>query len=593
VIADLTKQGVAQHISANQGDDTLINIEDLRGSKFNDTLIGDSDGNTLIGLAGNDSINGWGGTDFMRGDEGNDTLAAALNDFAEAAYDDAKDVVIVNLTDAVHAGVAAHTAKDGLGGVDSLINIAGVLAGDFNDTIFGSDADEFFEPGGGDDSIDGAGGLDDIDYFSSSDAVIASLALQGNAQIISASQGKDTFTNIEGLDGGAFNDTLTGDGNDNFLQGRAGTDNLQGGAGDDRLRGDAGNDTLDGGAGFDQVDYIAATAAVHVDLSKQGVAQVISKDEGSDTLLNFEDARGSNFNDTLIGNSDGNTITGADGNDSLNGGDGFDFLIGGKGNDILNGGLAGDFDEASYFDSTSPIIANLSSVAHQGVAPGAVQDGTGGIDRLINIGDILGSQGDDTMYGGAASEIFEASGGNDSIDGRSGFNVLDYFNSSDGVVVDLTKQGQLQTISANQGTDTFVNISDVYGSTFNDTIIGNNGDNIAFGREGTDRFAVSGKFVTITHQDIFDKLFSIEEIDLTGTGNNTLNLTALDVLQTSDTGTMRILGDTGDLVASLGQGWQFKGQQLIDGHAHDIYTTTVQGTQVTLEVDSSIFQSIS
>jgi hypothetical protein len=264
----------------------------------------------------------------------------------------------------------------------------------------------------------------------------------------------------------------------------------------------------------------------------------------------------------------------------------------------LNGGLAADFDEASYFDSTSPVIVNLSSLVHQGVAPGTVQDGTGGTDRLINIRDILGGQGDDTMYGGASNTIFEASGGNDSIVGGTSstvpvFNVVDYFNSSDGVTVDLTKQGQAQTVSNSQGTDTFVNISDVYGSSFNDTIIGGNGDNIAFGREGTDRFALDGKFVTISHQDVVDKLFSIEEIDITGTGNNTLNLTALDVLQTSETGTMRIIGDTGDLVASAGQGWKFQGQQLIDGHAHDIYTTTVQGTQVTLEVDSHMFESIS
>jgi Ca2+-binding RTX toxin-like protein len=348
---------------------------------------------------------------------------------------------------------------------------------------------------------------------------------------------------------------------------------------------------LSGGSGFDQADYLFATSGVHVDLSNHG-AQVISKGEGSDTLVSIEDARGSNFNDTLIGDAGGNNLLGIDGNDSLNGGDGFDFLVGGKGNDTLNGGLAGDFDEVSYFDSTSPIIANLSSVAHQGVAPGTVHDGTGGVDRLINIGDVLGGQGNDTMYGGAASEIFEGSGGNDSIDGGGGFNVVDYFNSTEGVVVDLTKQGQEQTISVSQGKDTFVNISDAYGSSFDDTLIGNNGDNVIFGRDGEDRFAVSGSNVVITQQDVFNRLFSIEEIDLTGTGNNSVALTAQDVLETSDTGVMQILGNAGDSVSSVAQGWSKGMDQVIDGQTYHTYTSSQPGSAVTLLVDTDITQTI-
>src|SRR5262249_16885087 len=249
-------------------------------------------------------LSGGGGSDFLVGNEGNDTLAGkALDDFVEVSYDDAKIGVIVNLTDGMLAGVAGHTATDGLGGIDSLINIAGVLGSDFGDKFFGGDANEFFEPGGGDDTIDGGKGFDDIDYFSATDGVKASLLLQGQAQFVSTSQGSDSFTNIEGLDGGAFNATLSGDGQGNFVEGRGGADSLQGNGGDDRLRGGAGNDTIDGGAGFDQVDYFAAAAAVHVDLTKLGVLQVISASEGSDFLWNIEDVRGSAFNDTLIGNS--------------------------------------------------------------------------------------------------------------------------------------------------------------------------------------------------------------------------------------------------------------------------------------------------
>ncbi len=323
-------------------------------------LIGDDASNTLSGRAGNNSLSGGGGGDFLIGGKGDDTLrGASLDDFVEVSYEDAEVGVIVNLTGGLLAGVAGHTAKDGLGGIDTLINIAGVFGSEFGDQFFGAENDEFFEPMGGDDTIDGGGGdgFDDVDYFSSSDGVTASLNNQGTKQFISTSQGFDTFIDIEGLDGSAFNDVLTGDVNGNFLQGRAGADSLQGGDGGDRLRGGAGNDTIDGGGdnAFDQVDYFAATAGVRVNLTLQGKMQVISAGEGSDLLFGIEDVRGSGFNDTLIGDQFFNTLSGIAGNNSLNGGGGFDILIGGAGNDILNGGaLGGPLDESnavSYIDA--------------------------------------------------------------------------------------------------------------------------------------------------------------------------------------------------------------------------------------------------
>ena len=116
-------------------------------------------------------------------------------------------------------------------------------------------------------------------------------------------------------------------------------------------------------------------------------------------------------------------------------------------------------------------------------------------------------------------------------------------------------------ISASQGSDAFASISDVFGSFFNDTIIGNGDQNFlegrggddkitvlndnffrVFGDEGTDRLIIGGSGVAISHQDVFDKIFSIEQIDLTGTGNNSLTLTAQDVLEVSDNGRDADLG---------------------------------------------------
>ena len=52
------------------GTDTLINIENLTGSAFNDTLTGDADANVISGLAGNDTLNGGAGDDTLDGGAG-------------------------------------------------------------------------------------------------------------------------------------------------------------------------------------------------------------------------------------------------------------------------------------------------------------------------------------------------------------------------------------------------------------------------------------------------------------------------------------------------------------------------------------------
>ena len=56
------------------------------------------------------------------------------------------------------------------------------------------------------------------------------------------------------LDGGADNDDLRGEGNDDFITGGPGNDLLDGGFGRDDLRGGTGNDYLTGGPGDDQLD---------------------------------------------------------------------------------------------------------------------------------------------------------------------------------------------------------------------------------------------------------------------------------------------------------------------------------------------------
>lgn len=59
--------------TGGSGSDTLLNIENLTGSAFNDTLTGSTAGNVLDGGAGNDTLIGGAGTDTLTGGAGNDT----------------------------------------------------------------------------------------------------------------------------------------------------------------------------------------------------------------------------------------------------------------------------------------------------------------------------------------------------------------------------------------------------------------------------------------------------------------------------------------------------------------------------------------
>jgi Ca2+-binding RTX toxin-like protein len=58
----------------HQGIDTLVAIENMSGSAFNDTLTGDGNANEIHGGSGDDVLIGGGGNDLLEGGEGDDTL---------------------------------------------------------------------------------------------------------------------------------------------------------------------------------------------------------------------------------------------------------------------------------------------------------------------------------------------------------------------------------------------------------------------------------------------------------------------------------------------------------------------------------------
>src|SRR4051812_2111995 len=137
-----------------------------------------------------------------------------------------------------------------------------------------------------------------------------------------------------------------------------GNDTIVAGHGNDTIFAGKGSDFISGGNGVDTLHYGASDKAVQVNLATHSGHGGFAEGDG---IFEIENLVGSEFNDTLIGDSNANTINGGDGNDVIHGGGGLDTLIGGNGNDTLysdnsiasfNGG--DDIDTADFSGRTQP-----------------------------------------------------------------------------------------------------------------------------------------------------------------------------------------------------------------------------------------------
>lgn len=171
------------------------------------------------------------------------------------------------------------------------------------------------------------------------------------------------------------------------------------------IAGGVGNDTLDGAGGIDTVSYEDATAGVTVQLGISGAQNTVG--DGTDTLANFENVRGSGFNDKL---------TGTAGNNLLDGGRGADRLTGDAGDDIYVVDDAGDLTLEYVGGGTDEVRASLSvtlqsSVENLTLLGSAAINGTGnGLANTIvgnSAANVLdGGRGADTLVGGTGEDTY-------------------------------------------------------------------------------------------------------------------------------------------------------------------------------------------
>jgi Ca2+-binding RTX toxin-like protein len=177
----------------------------------------------LYGNAGNDVLNIWTYQtevdSMIRGGAGDDTVYATTSGFAytpRAFGDDGNDVVQTITT----AGGIATPVYGGAGD-DQMLVLRTYGDVGRNAGIFGGDGDDFIETFA-ENSDDGA--------------------------MVMAGEGNDTIY------GTSKNDLLFGDEGNDFIEAEDGNDYVNGGLGDDWICGDEGDDFLDHGGGADTVD---------------------------------------------------------------------------------------------------------------------------------------------------------------------------------------------------------------------------------------------------------------------------------------------------------------------------------------------------
>ncbi|MEM8616257.1 MAG: M10 family metallopeptidase C-terminal domain-containing protein [Pseudomonadota bacterium] len=440
-------------IIAGLGTDTLISIEGIIGSAFDDTLTGTAEDNFFAMGDGNDTITGGDGIDIisLRGATAGVTINA--NTLASGTL-----------------------TVDGLG-TNTFTGIEGISGTAFDDTFrgdantqyyYGDAGDDTFIVSAGADVMEGGEGSDTLDLRGSSTRI--SLTLYTNTVTDGGDFGAFTIDGFENVLATEGNDFINASGAANLIYGYGGNDSIYaqqgddtvfGGDGDDYIGGWYGNDELNGGRGEDYIEGQFGDDRIFGkedddeifggegnDFLNGGIGNdLVEGGDGDDDLFGSDGddiLDGGAGNDKAIGGKGIDTISGGTGNDQLNGrggddyvdgGDGRDVVIGGAGNDTLIGGAGDDL----IFGKVGDDIIDGGSGKDKITAGGGNDTINGGddIDRIFGAGgdDILnGDAGNDKLNGGGGNDTLNGGEGNDTLGGKDGADILNGGAGADSLV---------------------------------------------------------------------------------------------------------------------------------------------------------------
>jgi Ca2+-binding RTX toxin-like protein len=497
------------------------------------TYPGTSGSDTIPGSAGNDIFYSGGGNDVLGGSGGNDTFIYNTRGFARGTIvgfnaGDKIDLSALGVPDLATLlpvisqlnGSAVITL--GYNGFVEQITIQGVTKASLTaaDFVFESPSTGRTVPGnGGNDVLFGGNGNDNISGASGAD-------------ILLGGSGNDTLNGGSGDDqllGGAGNDTFAYDTRGfahdtiiGFVHGQDKIDLSALGVPDlatllpviSQLNGDA-VITL-GYNGFVEeitiqgITKASLTAADFV-FENPSTGRTVPGNGGNDVLF------GGNGNDNISGASGADILLGGSGNDTLNGGSGDDQLLGGAGNDTFaydTRGFAHDTiigfvhgqDKIDLSALGVPDLDTLLPFISQTGADALITLGYGGFVEQITIQGVtkvsltaadfvfespstgrtvLGSGGNDVLFGGNGNDTLSGDSGNDGLAGGAGNDLANGGFGNDAIYLgagnDVAYGGDgNDIIDLGDGNDAAA------GEAGNDTILGGAGTEYLYGGEGND-----------------------------------------------------------------------------------------------------------
>ena len=505
-----------------------------------------SDGLALFGTAFADTYNvtvANGGWLALRPGAGADTLNIADHSgFLRLEFNDAPG------PNGISVDLASRSViDDGFGNADVITGTGAInelRASSYNDTVIGSDADEYFILQSGTDVLDGGGGIDTLRLNRNGvgDAVVnladgtASGTWGGSAFSYSLSNIERVFGSIDGtntlvgdggdnvLQGGSGNDTIDGGAGNDVLNGLQGDDSLQGGAGDDEIYLGNGNSQIDGGEGFDSavVSNLAHLIKVDFTTGPNGDQLQISGEAADGTqqfasnLINVERVEFDNARDTgnlqVTGNAQNNVLKLRDGPASFvfDGGDGTDRLelhrirnYDDQGNFVDTGISYADFLQEVRLSGTVADLQLLATDNNELVGTLRNVEEIRFTDQTKLVADILAENSGGGGGGGTLGVLLNGTPFNDELIGGAGNDTINGFDGFDHLVGaagdDLIDAGLgFDWVEAGDGNDTVAVGDGAFGTLVEKSIYMGAGTDVV----DLNTITSNGVWVALQHGDL-------------------------------------------------------------------------------------------